>query len=120
MAAIGFVVANAILTRTLHHWGGIPFTANAMMHSKIAQSAFSIFWTVLALGATVLATRWSSRVVYSRAVWMTGAGLLAVVVAKLFIVDLSGGVERVVSFIVVGLLMLAIGYLAPLPPKARS
>jgi uncharacterized membrane protein len=28
-----------------------------------------------------------------------------------------GSVERIVSFIVVGLLMLLIGYLSPVPPK---
>jgi len=34
-------------------------------------------------------------------------------------VDLSniGGVERIVSFIGVGLLMLLIGYVSPVPPK---
>ena len=44
---------------------------------------------------------------------------MAVVVVKLFLVDLAkvGGVERIVSFIAVGVLMLVIGYFAPLPPK---
>jgi uncharacterized membrane protein len=48
---------------------------------------------------------------------MAGAGLLALVVAKLFFVDLSnvGGIGRVISFLGVGLLMLAISYLAPFP-----
>ena len=45
--------------------------------------------------------------------------LLAVVVAKLFFVDLSqvGGVERIVSFMGVGVLLLIIGYMAPVPPR---
>lgn len=53
---------------------------------------------------------------------LTGAGLLAAVVAKLMLFDLSGanGVERIVSFIGVGLLMLVIGYVAPVPPKQES
>jgi uncharacterized membrane protein len=46
------------------------------------------------------------------------------VVAKLFFVELSnrGGLERIVSFIGVGVLLLVVGYFAPLPPKpsARS
>jgi len=48
-----------------------------------------------------------------------GAALLALVVAKLFLVDLAqvGTVERIVSFIGVGLLLLLIGYLAPVPPR---
>jgi uncharacterized membrane protein len=47
-----------------------------------------------------------------------GAALLGVVIAKLFVVDLSrvGSVERIVSFVGVGLLMLVVGYVSPLPP----
>jgi uncharacterized membrane protein len=54
-------------------------------------------------------------------VWLAGGALLAVVVAKLFLVDLSrvGTVGRIVSFVGVGVLMLIIGYFSPLPP-ARS
>jgi uncharacterized membrane protein len=56
---------------------------------------------------------------YWRVAWIAGALLLALVVVKLFLVDLSqvGGVERIVSFIGVGLLLLLIGYLAPVPPR---
>jgi uncharacterized membrane protein len=47
---------------------------------------------------------------------------MAAVVVKLFLVDLAkvGGVERIVSFIAVGVLMLVIGYFAPLPPKKTA
>jgi uncharacterized membrane protein len=50
-----------------------------------------------------------------------GAALMGVVVVKLFLVDLSnvGTVERIVSFIGVGVLMLVIGYLSPVPPRLR-
>jgi uncharacterized membrane protein len=43
-------------------------------------------------------------------------------VVKLFLVDLgqAGGVERIVSFIGVGLLLLLIGYLAPVPPRTSE
>nr|WP_295431478.1 DUF2339 domain-containing protein [uncultured Thiodictyon sp.] len=46
---------------------------------------------------------------------MAGAVLLALVVVKRFLLDLvgSGTVARIVSFIRVGVMMLAIGYLAP-------
>ncbi|MFP5454308.1 MAG: DUF2339 domain-containing protein, partial [Alphaproteobacteria bacterium] len=45
--------------------------------------------------------------------------LLVLVVLKLFFVDLSnaGGGARIVTFIVVGALMLVVGYVAPLPPR---
>lgn len=57
-----------------------------------------------------------------RLVWFAGMALLALVVAKLVLIDMSNtsAVLRVVSFIGAGLLMLIIGYLAPLPPKAAQ
>jgi uncharacterized membrane protein len=52
--------------------------------------------------------------------WLAGAGLLAVVVLKLFFVDLASldTLRRIVTFLGVGLLMLVIGYVSPLPPAA--
>jgi uncharacterized membrane protein len=57
-----------------------------------------------------------------RRLWIVGGSLMAVVVAKLFLLDLSniGGVERIVSFIGVGVLMLLIGYLSPVPPRTEE
>jgi len=109
-----FVWLNGVLLRTLHHWAGVPFEIDAMLHSMLVQSAFSIFWSVLALCAMLIATRFRLR-----PLWLTGAGLMAVVVVKLFFVDLSnvGGIERIVSFIGVGVLMLIIGYISPVPPS---
>jgi uncharacterized membrane protein len=55
-----------------------------------------------------------------RPLWMVGAVLLAAVVAKLFLIDLGAlsGLPRVVAFLGVGILLLGIGYLSPLPPAA--
>jgi len=63
-----------------------------------------------------------SRMRMERALWIAGAALLAVVVGKLFLVDLSstGTVARIVSFLGVGVLLLIIGYLAPVPPGAKE
>jgi uncharacterized membrane protein len=111
---LAFVWLNGILLRTISHWAGIAYTQRAMSSSVLVQASLSIFWAILALAAMVYATRASRR-----ALWMLGAGLMAVVVAKLFLVDLSnvGGIERIVSFIAVGVLMLVIGYFSPVPPK---
>jgi uncharacterized membrane protein len=79
--------------------------------------ALSIFWTVLALVAMITATRRGLRVL-----WSCGAALMGVVVIKLFLMDLAkvGGVERIVLFIAVGVLMLVIGYFSPLPPREKK
>ena len=109
-----FIWVNGMLLRTLHHWAGLPFRLEPMLSSQLVQASFSILWTLLAMAAMVVATRRALR-----PLWIVGAGLMGVVVLKLFLVDLSGigTVERIVSFIGVGLLMLLIGYLSPVPPK---
>jgi len=115
LGSIGFFWLNGVLLRTVHYWAGVPFALDAMMRSMLVQASLSIFWSVLALCIMLSATH--LRV---RPLWLTGAGLMALVVVKLFFIDLSniGGIERIVSFIGVGLLMLVIGYVSPVPPVA--
>ena len=112
--AIAFIWLNAVLLRTLHHWDDIPSDFDAMASSVEVQAALSVFWAFLALATMIVATRIGRRIL-----WMAGAGLMIVVVAKLVLVDLSrlGGIERIVSFIGVGVLMLVIGYFSPVPPR---
>ena len=120
LSAIGvsvFVWLNTILIRCTHYWGGVPFTHHAMQRSVLVQACLSIFWSLSALCLMVFATRKKHR-----NLWLAGAGLLAVVVLKLFLVDLSksGTIERIVSFVGVGILILAIGYLSPVPPQDKG
>jgi len=114
VAGLAFIWVNGILLRSLHHWAGVPYRFDAMMRSVLVQASLSIFWAAIALAVMLMATRLAKR-----AAWMTGAALMAVVVVKLFLVDLShiGGLERIVSFIAVGILMLVIGYFSPVPPR---
>ena len=103
--------------RTLHHWADVPWSIGGMWGSRIVQAALALVWSIFALGAMVVANRRRYR-----GAWVAGAALLAIVVAKLFFVDLSqvGGVERIVSFIGVGVLLLVVGYLAPVPPRHET
>ena len=112
--AVAFIWANSMLLRTIHHWAGVPYRFEPLMRSVVVQASLSVFWSVLALALMVYATRKATR-----AVWVVGAVLMAVVVAKLVVIDLSrlGGIERIVSFIGVGILMLVIGYFSPVPPR---
>jgi uncharacterized membrane protein len=114
LGSAGFLWLNGALLRSLHHWAGVPFEFEALMRSMIVQASLSIFWSMLALLTMLSATR-----LRLRPLWLTGAGLMGVVVVKLFFIDLSnvGGIERIVSFIGVGLLMLVIGYVSPVPPS---
>ncbi len=113
----GFYWANAALLRGLHQLAGIPYRWHDLWHSLLVQMSFSLFWTTLALTAMVLAVRLGRRTL-----WFAGAALLGLTVVKLLALDLSSlsGMTRIASFIGVGLLMLAVGFFAPLPPARTA
>lgn len=117
LALLVFVAVNTVWLRIAHHFFGVRWDAGALFGSFVVQTGYAILWTLLALTLMVLAHR---RV--QRPLWLVGAGLLGLVVVKLLLIDLSnaGGAERIIAFIVVGILMLVVGYFAPLPPKAPS
>lgn len=112
-----FLWLNSILVRCTHYWGGIPFYFDALSRSVLVQACLSIFWSLSAFCLMLFAAR--KRL---RPLWFAGAGLLAIVVVKLFLVDLSqrGTVERIISFVGVGILILAVGYLSPVPPQSKG
>ncbi|MES2207016.1 MAG: DUF2339 domain-containing protein [Pseudomonadota bacterium] len=103
-----------IVLRTCHHWGEVPWNVSALIDSSLVQTSLSIVWSIVAIATMVSVNRHKKRWV-----WITGAGLMAIVVIKLFLVELAntGSLARIVSFIVVGILLLFVGYIAPLPPK---
>jgi uncharacterized membrane protein len=117
LAALWFVWLNAVLLRSLHHWIGVPLEFEALAASNLVQTSVSIFWSVLALISMLVASRKGHR-----PAWLAGAALLTVVIIKLFFVDLSsvGSIERIVSFVGVGVAMLVVGYFSPLPPRLKE
>lgn len=117
VAAVAFAGLNGLLARSVHQWSGVPFTPERLWDSTPLQVSFSIAWTLLALGGMWLSTR---RVL--RAPWIVCACLLGVTVAKLFFVDLSQLTTgaKIATFLIVGVLLLVIGYLSPVPPAQTA
>ena len=115
LALAGTVLATLETARTVSHWRDIAWDVEALAASTELQTSLSILWALIALSGMVAGVRLARRTV-----WVAGASWMAVVVAKLFLVDLSSlsAVGRMVSFIVVGILLLIVGYLAPVPPAA--
>ncbi len=103
-----------MLIRAFHHYDDVPYRVDAWLDSLAVQSGIALLWSLTALVAMWFGARRGARLP-----WVVGAVLLAAVVLKLLLVDLSGTgtVTRIVSFIGVGVLMLVIGYVAPLPAK---
>ncbi|MGB2784772.1 DUF2339 domain-containing protein [Psychrobacter sp.] len=116
LGLIGFWLISSILIRTLHAFIDTPLWNSAQggaWNSEQVQTGLTILWTLLALVATIVASRY-----WQRTLWFMGIGLLGIVVIKLVLVDLSQteAIWRVISFLGAGSLILLIGYLAPLPP----
>jgi len=110
-----FALFTAMVMRSAHHWSDVPWHLDDLLESMRVQAGLSIVWTLMALALMI-----GGHLRVRREVWIVGAALIGVVVAKLFFVELSnrGGMARIVSFIGVGILLLVVGYFAPLPPKA--
>ena len=117
LTVIGVILLTMAVARTVHHWLGVPFDYDAMIDSTTLHASLSIVWGLAGLSGMVVGVRLVRRVV-----WVGGASLMGIVVVKLFLFDLSntGTVARVVSFVGVGLLLLVVGYFAPVPPTASA
>ena len=117
LAATAFALATGMVLRTCHHWAGVAWDADALYGSKLTQAALSVAWSSIGVAAMLAGHRTTRRMP-----WIAGVALLGIVVAKLFLVELADrdGLSRVVSFLVVGGLMLAVGYFAPIPPRRKD
>jgi len=114
VAGICLFLLTMAVARGVHHWAGIPFDLEILAESVVMQTSLSMVWGVTGLLGMVLGARFIRR-----EIWIGGAALMAVVVIKLFLVELdnTGTVGRVVSFLGVGVLLLIVGYFAPAPPR---
>ena len=114
LGVLAFVWLTALLIRSLHHYLAIRFDLSVMLVDSRVQSAISILWTLIGMAGMLFASR---RLL--RTLWIAGAALIGVVLVKMLFVDLSasGTIERIVSFLVVGALLVATGYFSPLPGR---
>ena len=117
LAGFCFIWFNVMLFKTIHVVDGVAYQAHSLFNSAVVQMTVSIAWTLLGLVIMVIASR-----MHQKNLWIVGATLTGVVVAKLFLLDLSeqGTVERIISFMVVGILLLVVGYFSPVPPKVQA
>ncbi len=114
---VTLIALSTVWLRVAHHFFDVPWNAYALYASFVVQTGYSLLWTLAALVLMVGAHRRGVR-----NAWITGAALLGLVIVKLILIDLSnrGGTERIVGFMGVGVLMLVVGYFAPLPPRRND
>jgi uncharacterized membrane protein len=116
LAITGFAFVTAATLRATHQLGGVPWDAH-LLDSHLAQTALTVVWSVLGVFGWVLGSRRGNRLL-----WLAGAVLMGVVLAKLLLVDRDhlGNLFGIVSFIAYGLLCTVIGYFAPAPPRRMA
>jgi uncharacterized membrane protein len=111
----GFLFVSVATLRGVHQLGGLPWDP-WLARSMLAQTSLTVVWSVLGVTAWIAGSKRGSR-----ALWLGGALLMGLVLAKLILVDRShmGNIPGIVSFLAVGLLLTVVGYFAPSPPPRR-
>jgi len=114
--AAGFVFVTAATLRGVHHLGGAPWDER-IVSSMLAQTSLTVVWSVLGVVGWVQGSRRGSR-----PLWLAGAVLMGIVLAKLLLIDRThlGSGFGIASFIAYGLLCTVIGYFAPAPPRTAA
>jgi uncharacterized membrane protein len=109
-----FIWISTMAARIAHHYGDVAFTFNALVGSTLFQATLSLLWTLIAIVIMIMAARKMRR-----SMWFGGLGLLAVVGAKLLLIDLpnKGTIAWTASLIGIGILLLGASYFAPRPPN---
>ena len=116
LASAGFLMLTVTTLRSVHHWGGVAWSPE-LLSTSLAQTSLTVVWSVLGVLGWVIGSRRGQR-----GLWLAGAVLMAVVLAKLVFVDRGnlGNGLGIASFIAYGLLCTVVGYLAPAPPRIAS
>lgn len=113
LAALAFAWVTALVLRAVHQWGGLSW-GDGLLSTSLAQTSLTVTWSVLGVIGWVVGSKRGQRML-----WLAGAVLMGVVLAKLVLVDRQhlGNLLGIGSFIAYGLLCTVVGYFAPAPSK---
>ncbi|MEO8670666.1 MAG: DUF2339 domain-containing protein [Tahibacter sp.] len=116
LALIGFSLLTSITLRAVHFLGEVPWN-DAMFHSALAQACLSVVWCLAGLAGMLIGARRSSR-----PIWIGGAALVGLVIAKLVLIDRShlSDLSAILGVLAVGGLLMIVGWFAPNPPRVRT
>ena len=113
---VGFIFITLATLRAVHHLDHQPWNAT-LLATGLTQASLTVVWSLLGVTALILGSRRSKR-----RQWLGGGLLMLVVLVKLILIDRTymGNIPGIVSFLAVGLLLVAVGYFAPQPPKEEA
>lgn len=114
-AGAALVMLTMSVLRACHHLGDLPWSP-AMLSETLAQTSLTVAWCLAGVTTWILGSRRRDR-----PLWWLGAALLGIVLLKLLLVDRQfvGNIAGIVSFVVVGLLLIIVGRIAPTPPRSE-
>ncbi len=117
LGVLAFVWISAMAARLAHAWGDVAFNWYAMRHDRLFQTLLTLIWTVGSITTMIAASR-----AQLRGQWYAGFGLLAVVGAKLLLIDARdrGTLMWTATLLGVAVLVLAASYFAPRPPEKAA
>ncbi len=112
-AVAALVLVTVMTLRAVHHWGDVPWS-DSLLGTKLAQTSLTVVWSLLGVIGWISGSRrgqWG--------LWLAGAILMSVVLAKLLLIDRGnlGDLLGIGAFIAYGLLCTLVGWLAPAPPR---
>ena len=112
LTSVGLLAAAGAILQFVGAREGLDQMVLMLLFDERMQSTVSILWAAFGL---VIVASGSSR--EARDVWVVGAVSLAALVVKMFIVDLASLSlpAKVGTFMLVGVLFIALGYFCPLP-----
>jgi len=110
------IFISVVLARTMYSFGSVAYDWN-ILDNMGYQMGLSILWSVVAFILMIL-----SQKIQSRGVWIASMSLIAITVLKLLLIDManSATIERIISFIGAGVLILIIGYFFKMPSKDKE
>jgi uncharacterized membrane protein len=113
---LGLISLSACALRWTHHLFDEPWSTE-LLASMRAQAALSMLWTLVGVGAMLFGARRSSR-----GAWRFGASLMGLVLLKLALIDRAflSNLAGISAFLVVGVLLVLVGYFAPQPPEEKA
>ncbi|AKS19320.1 DUF2339 domain-containing protein [Xanthomonas campestris pv. campestris] len=113
LGVLGWALLTGSTLHSVHHWGGVPWDTE-LLGATLSQTSLTIVWSVLGVLGWVIGSRRGQR-----GLWLGGALLMGLVLAKLVLVDRQhlGNLLGIGSFMAYGLLCTVVGYLAPAPPR---
>jgi uncharacterized membrane protein len=110
---LGFLWITAMLARSVYFFGNIRYDVLSSDPFNLGLFMLLALWGI---GHIILGHRRALR-----PLWIAGVTITVLDIAKLLLFDMAntGTLIRISSFFIAGLLLLFIGYVAPVPPVLR-